>query len=76
MKLITKVFFPSQEEEEKGTEPAGAPKYRTAEMLLYPDFTLPASSTVAGGGGANIVLNELHVGSDVSVGNPSAFNLR
>lgn len=43
VKLITKVFFPSQKE--GGNEPAGAPKFRMAEMLHYPGFTLPASST-------------------------------
>lgn len=64
VKLITKVFFPCQKQE--GTEPAGAPKYRTAEMLHYPDFTLAASST--GGPPPNRVLNGLHTGSGVSVG--------
>lgn len=61
VKLITKAFFPSHKE--GGAEPAGAPQYRTAEMLHCPGFTLPASST---GGGR--VLNELHTGSNVSVG--------
>lgn len=63
VKLIPKVFFLSQKEE--GTEPAEAPKYRTAEMLHYPDFTLPASTT---GALPSEVLNELDTGSDVSMG--------